>query len=183
MTRRAGSTKSRTLNNRRANLSISVTGGSDALNSDIIAAAERALSSQRFRRGKLEIALVGVARMCQEHARWMNDASPTDVLTFDLRDKTTGRDVDGALIVCRSVAKQRARERKTDWEKELLLYIVHGCLHLCGYDDRDETDSARMHKEEDKILTSLGWGAVFAEQTARRGTQVKRKKQRRKTSR
>jgi hypothetical protein len=58
---------------------------------------------------------------------------------------------------------------------ELLLYAVHGMLHLCGYDDRTDRDFAAMHRREDHILSRLGVGAIFgAGATAARGARVKR---------
>ena len=75
--------------------------------------------------------------------------------------------IDGQVIVCRSVARRKARARGADWQKELLLYVVHGCLHLCGYDDERSEDAERMHRREDEILTALGLGAVFSGGPAR----------------
>ena len=47
------------------------------------------------------------------------------------------------------------------WQRELALYVVHGCLHLCGHDDRRPTDFSKMHALEDRILTNIGIGPVF----------------------
>jgi probable rRNA maturation factor len=52
-------------------------------------------------------------------------------------------------------------------EAELALYAVHGTLHLLGYDDRRKADAKRMHDMEDEILSSIGWGPIFAEPTDR----------------
>jgi len=47
---------------------------------------------------------------------------------------------------------------------ELLLYALHGMLHLCGFDDRTDRGFRTMHRREDDILTALGFGPVFAAQ-------------------
>ncbi|MGN6726072.1 MAG: rRNA maturation RNAse YbeY, partial [Tepidisphaeraceae bacterium] len=47
--------------------------------------------------------------------------------------------------------------------QELLLYALHGVLHLSGYDDRTESDHRRMHRREDQILHRIGIGPLFAD--------------------
>lgn len=125
-------------------------------------ACREALSEEGVVSGRLEVAIVNAPRMCELHEQWMGDASPTDVLTFDLRDKPIKTSVDGQLILCETVARAEARRLGGDWRHELLLYAVHGCLHLCGYDDRRRADSTRMHRREDEILSALGYGAVYS---------------------
>lgn len=132
-------------------------------------AARRTLTAEGLRSGRLEIAFVDAAAMRRHHERWMGRDVPTDVLAFDLRDGEAPGCVDGQLIVCESAARQEARSRKTDWRGELLLYVVHGCLHLCGYDDRRAADFKRMHRREDELLTELGWRSVFEGRCATSG--------------
>ncbi|MFQ5428715.1 MAG: rRNA maturation RNase YbeY [Phycisphaerae bacterium] len=146
----------------RRRLTISVTGCTEELAALIRRAARRALQSQDRRRGRLEVAVVPDAEMRRLHRRWLENENTTDVLSFDLREDPHDNLVDGQLIVCRSVARRRARSRKADWRGELLLYVVHGCLHLCGWNDQDEDEATEMHRQEDKLLAELGWGAVFA---------------------
>ena len=175
---------------RRARLHIEVSGGPDGMERDIRDAARRAIRSQAYTQGTLEIAIVGDTEMRRQHEMWMGLDTPTDVLSFDLRDdvdavpQSTSREtqrterktrrtdpvrsVDGQLIVCKSVARRRARARGSDWRAELLLYVVHGYLHLCGHDDHDPDAAAMMHEQEDRILTALGWGTVFAGKTGKK---------------
>ena len=147
---------------RRPTLSVTISGNCDGMDASIRKAARRALRSQKTRRGRLEIAVIGDAEMRRQHHRWLGENNTTDVLTFDLRETPEQGVVDGQLLVCKSVARRRAGARGTDWRGELLLYVVHGCLHLCGYDDADEAEAARMHELEDRILGLLGWGSVFS---------------------
>lgn len=146
----------------RSCLAITIAGCPDGMVEDIRQAATHTLQSQGYCRGELEIAIVSEAEMRRQHAQWMNDDSTTDVLTFDLRETADPEFVDGQLLVCGSVAKRRARSRRTDWRGELLLYVVHGCLHLCGLDDHDQQAAQQMHDLEDSILCDLGWGSVFS---------------------
>ncbi len=149
-------------------LTITVSGCSEELPAELRRVARRTLRAAGFGCGRLDIAVVGEAEMRRQHERWTGETAATDVLSFDLRDKPeTGR-VDGQLVACKSVARRRARSRGTDWRGELLLYVVHGCLHLCGYDDDDVEAAALMHRREDEILTLLGWGPVFSRGPSRR---------------
>jgi len=144
-------------------LRISVSPAIHCLVREIGRAARRALRSRGCRRGHLEVAVVGEAEMRRQHLLWKGRRSSTDVLSFDLRDEARPSLVDGQLVVCEPVARRTAKARRSDWRGELLLYVVHGCLHLCGLDDRHRAEAAGMHAIEDAILTELGWGPVYSE--------------------
>jgi len=111
---------------------------------------------------ELSLAIVGDRRMAELHEQFMNIAGPTDVLTFPMDLDSRGRPVSGEVVVCLPEARRQAKERKVPVERELLLYALHGLLHLCGYDDRTTGDFRAMHRAEDEILTRLGVGPVFA---------------------
>ena len=111
---------------------------------------------------ELSLALVADKRMSELHQRFMGVPGPTDVLTFPLEADGRGRVVSGEVVVCVPEARRRARAEGTTVEKELLLYALHGLLHLCGFDDTTGAGFATMHRTEDKILTAIGVGPVFA---------------------
>jgi probable rRNA maturation factor len=142
-------------------LSIITSGAPGGMGAAIRRAARQTLRSQGYDHGRLEVTLVEETEMRRQHRRWMGRAVLTDVLSFDLRDRRQRGRVDGQLIVCETVARRVARLHHTDWRGELLLYVVHGCLHLCGHDDQRPADAARMHQQEDELLRLLGWGPVF----------------------
>ncbi|MBK8269062.1 MAG: rRNA maturation RNAse YbeY [Planctomycetes bacterium] len=100
-----------------AGLKISVTGAEGPFSKQIEEAARSALKSQRYKKGTLHIAVIGGAEMGRQHARWKNDPTPTDVLTFDLRDSMKKGLVDGELLVCSTVAKREAKRRRGDWRR------------------------------------------------------------------
>lgn len=134
--------------------------------------ARHVARAEGFRSGELSLAVVGARRMARLHQQFMNIAGPTDVLTFDHgTDRVTGR-VDGEIVVCADVAravaarKPAARSgaaRTPPIVAELALYVVHGVLHLAGYDDHSAAGFRRMHAREDALLKELGLGAVFAD--------------------
>ena len=111
---------------------------------------------------ELSLALVGDAEMSHLHQQYLNIPGPTDVLTFPLDLDRRGRPLSGEVVVCVPEARRQARLSATLVERELLLYALHGMLHLCGFDDRTAAGFQKMHRTEDQILTRLGVGPVFA---------------------
>jgi probable rRNA maturation factor len=109
----------------------------------------------------MSLVLVGDAVMSRLHNEYMNIDAPTDVLTFPIDQDRRGQTTTGEVFVCIPEARRQARARGTPLASEVLLYSLHGMLHLCGFDDRTEVDFRRMHRTEDTILTRLGVGAVF----------------------
>lgn len=110
---------------------------------------------------ELSVVLVDDRTMAGLHERFMNLAGPTDVLTFPIDEDARGRTLSGEVVVCVPEARRRARELGVAVDRELLLYALHGMLHLCGFDDRTASGFAAMHRTEDDILTRLGVGPVF----------------------
>jgi rRNA maturation RNase YbeY len=54
-----------------------------------------------------------------------------------------------------------------DWRREALLYVIHGCLHLCGYDDRTPTRARRMRREQARLLNELcAWRVIMSRRGA-----------------
>lgn len=105
---------------------------------------------------ELSIVFVNDAFLCRLHAQWLDDPSPTDVISFDLSDE--GRRA-GELYISVPCARRLARERGVRTERELALYIVHGVLHLCGWDDHEPGPRARMRRSEAAVLGALGYEA------------------------
>lgn len=110
---------------------------------------------------ELSIALVGESKMAELHWRFMEIDSPTDVLTFPLETDSRSRVISGEVVVCVPVALRQARVAGSKPENEVLLYALHGLLHLSGWDDRTDPEYRRMHAMEDRILRQLGIGPVF----------------------
>jgi len=110
---------------------------------------------------ELSVALVGKQRMSRLHRRYLGISKPTDVLSFPLETNGRGRVVAGEIVVCAAEAKKQAIRRKIPVQRELLLYALHGLLHLSGFDDRTVEGFCRMHRMEDMILSRLGIGATF----------------------
>lgn len=116
------------------------------------------------RDGRLTVVLQDDARMTELHEKYKGEGGTTDVLTFDLCDTPGG--LEGEVHVCVDEARRCAGELGHPVGHELLLYAVHGLLHLLGYDDTDDASFRVMHEKEDELLRAIGLGEVFA---ARKG--------------
>jgi probable rRNA maturation factor len=103
--------------------------------------------------------------MSRLHDQFMGIKAPTDVLTFPLDLGANQRPLSGEIYVNIDHARRESRRRNLPLRSELLLYALHGMLHLSGYDDRTQRDFDKMHKKEDQILRQLGIGPVFSPDT------------------
>ena len=95
------------------------------------------------RLAEVSVLLVSDRRMAALHRRFMKERGPTDVITFQ----------HGEIFIGVETAVRNARRFKNDLGSELQLYIVHGLLHLHGFDDEDETNTKKMRWAEKKILS------------------------------
>jgi probable rRNA maturation factor len=71
--------------------------------------------------------------------------------------------LEGDIAIGAEVAKVQAAERGHPVGAELVLYVIHGCLHLCGYDDRTDRSAADMRAKEREYLTKLGLPDIAGE--------------------
>ena len=111
---------------------------------------------------ELSVAVVGDKRMTQLHREFLTLDGPTDVLSFPLEFDSRGNVIGGEIVVCLPQARRQARKSGIAVADELLLYALHGLLHLCGFDDRTPLTYRAMHAQEDLILRRLGIGPIFA---------------------
>jgi probable rRNA maturation factor len=112
----------------------------------------------------ISVAVVDDPTMTDLHQRYKSVASTTDVLSFDLRETHDPQcpRVEGELVICVDEAARQAAQRGRETRLEVLLYAVHGLLHLLGYDDARPSQARDMHRREDELLTEAGFGPLFA---------------------
>ena len=94
----------------------------------------------------LSIVFVGTMRMRSVNKRYLDHDHVTDVLTFDLGDG------QAEIMICPQVAQKNAKAFQTSTDNEMILYLIHGILHLAGYDDHSEKDILKMRHMENKLL-------------------------------
>ena len=133
--------------------------GEPVLTDGEVRAAVQAALEHGGRAGALiSVVLVDDANLARMHAEWLGDGSPTDVISFDLGEDQPGP--AGELYVSAERARAVAAERGQDPRRELALYVVHGTLHLCGFDDREPDERERMRAAEARVLASLGYAVA-----------------------
>jgi probable rRNA maturation factor len=86
--------------------------------------------------------------------RFLKHNEPTDVLSFVLDDRNG--QLEGEIVVSADMARETAKRLKWKAHHELVLYIVHGMLHLVGCDDRSRKAAGVMRQRELEVLASLG---------------------------
>lgn len=102
----------------------------------------------------ISIAIVDDPTIHDLNRRFLEHDYPTDVLSFVLeRDEDR---LEGEVIVSADYAVRSARDFGWSAEEELLLYVIHGTLHLAGYDDQAPTSLAEMRERETHFLAQLG---------------------------
>jgi len=97
----------------------------------------------------LSIVLVGDAEMARLNLRYHDIPGTTDILTFDYGEG------QGELIISAERAVAQARQFRSTAARELALYVVHGILHLRGYDDRTPAQQRRMRAAERRLLAQV----------------------------
>lgn len=91
------------------------------------------------------------------HQEYLNDPTVTDVITFPMEeiDPETNQYLLGDLIISWETAEREAKKRNISTQMELILYAIHGFLHLNGYDDKSEKDKKKMNQLQNKILKKI----------------------------
>ena len=100
-----------------------------------------------------------IHRLNREH---LGHDEPTDVLSYPYSD-AKAKKLSGELVIGAEVALAQAKERGHDVQAELALYVVHGVLHLCGYDDRNDDAAKEMREKERHYLAKLGLPDIAGE--------------------
>ncbi|MDQ3323878.1 MAG: rRNA maturation RNase YbeY [Acidobacteriota bacterium] len=123
---------------------------------DFQAFAENTVNSVKEAKGKsATIAFVSDRKMRVLNKTFRGKGATTDVLSFPFEadEFEAGENILGDIIISVERAKKQAEENDLDFETEVKQLILHGVLHLCGYDH--ETDSGEMNRTELKLREKL----------------------------
>lgn len=99
---------------------------------------------------EVAIYFVTPKKICELHDQFFQDPSITDCISFPMDDKILGE-----VFVCPAVAIEYAKEKDLDPYAETALYIIHGLLHLLGFDDMEEKARRVMRKKEKSCIRYL----------------------------
>jgi probable rRNA maturation factor len=100
------------------------------------------------RLGEVEVVLVSDERIVAIHKQFMNDAAPTDVITFQ----------HGEIVISVETAKRQARQFGTSVDHEVRLYLVHGLLHLHGFEDKTAFGAREMKRVQERVVAFCSGG-------------------------
>jgi probable rRNA maturation factor len=104
----------------------------------------------RLKKKDLSIALVGQKRIKELNKRYRGKNRPTDVLAFEDGENW------GEVIICPVEIKKNAKKFNSTFKKEVARVLIHGILHLFGYDhEKEEKEEKRMRKKEEYYLDKL----------------------------
>ncbi|MDR1962795.1 MAG: rRNA maturation RNase YbeY [Planctomycetaceae bacterium] len=117
---------------------------------------EKILDDFTIQSGKLGVILVDSDTIHQYNRDFLKHDYPTDVISFPLVDRRLEGHLEAEILACTQVAQDRAPEFGWSPEEELLLYIVHGTLHLVGFNDTTPEAQTIMQQKERDYLAHLG---------------------------
>ena len=118
----------------------------------------RILKEEGHASSEVSLVLVDNRRIKSVNRKYLKKNRITDVISFPLGDRQdpAGDNLLGEIIVSVEKARQEARRRKIPAQKEVLLYCVHGLLHLLGYDDMTPRKRRRMERRQGEMINRKG---------------------------
>ena len=127
------------------------------LQTEIEHTAQRVLAAAGVPEAELSLVLVGDRRMRRLNRLYRGKDRPTDVLAFPMRDAVpTVSPLLGDVVISLPTAGRQAGVQGHSLDREVTVLLIHGVLHLLGYDhERGERAARRMHSRERAILRSL----------------------------
>jgi probable rRNA maturation factor len=117
--------------------------------------AQFVLEQEGVQDAKIGLAFVGDSKMHELNKRFLAHDYPTDVLTFPMG---RGKTLEGEIVVSTDYAARECVQYDWPPEMETSLYVVHGLLHLCGYDDADDAGADRMEVRQKELLDAFAAG-------------------------
>ena len=112
---------------------------------DLRKIAAELLIAVKHRRSELSIALIGDYEMRPLNAKYRKKNRTTDVLSFAVEDyPKAGTKMLGDVVICVEQARRQAKERGTTLKSEMATLLIHGLLHLLGYDHERSTRQAKV---------------------------------------
>jgi probable rRNA maturation factor len=122
-------------------------------------AAKAVLQGEGIAAASVSLAFVDNPTVHRLNKQFLDHDEPTDVLTFPLSGPGA-KTLEGEVVIGAEVARAVAAERGHDESAELSLYVIHGVLHLCGYDDTTAAAARRMRDRERHYLDLLGLPSI-----------------------
>lgn len=109
----------------------------------------------------LVVYIVRAPEMARLNEKFLQHTGSTDVITFDysFNSRPSARDprrtLHGEIFICIDDARAQARQFRVSWQSELTRYLIHGILHLRGFDDMTPALRRKMKREENRLLRKM----------------------------
>jgi len=100
---------------------------------------------------EIEVVMVTPAMSRQWHGAHFGDPTPTDVMTFPSPPLAT-------VMVCPEIAEKQRHLEDLNFHDEILTYVIHGFLHLAGWNDLSDEEFSAMQKEQNRIRVAVTRG-------------------------
>lgn len=129
--------------------------------------ADALLAELEISKPKLEINFVAAGEITRLNETFLKHAGSTDVITFDYANHGGQRlgtpekiramtkrclPLHGEIFICVDEAVLQARKFRTSWQSEIVRYLIHGILHMLGYDDSRTAQRRKLKREENRLL-------------------------------
>lgn len=111
------------------------------------------LKAEKREGGQIQFVFMSDEQLYEMNMEYLRHDTYTDILTFDMSE---GEEIAGDMYISIDRVKDNAKTVGVDWEEELDRVMVHGLLHLMGYNDKTEEEQKEMREKEDAHL------AIFA---------------------
>ena len=123
--------------------------------------ATEALNAQKQKSIEMTLRIVAIPEMTKLNQTYRNKKGPTNVLAFPHEKiKSTERFL-GDIVICADVVAAEAASQQKTYQAHFAHMVVHGTLHLLGFDHVIEKDAIKMEKKEIKILQQLGFSNPY----------------------
>jgi rRNA maturation RNase YbeY len=106
-------------------------------------------------RGDVTVVLTSDRAIRKLNREYRGKDRATDVLSFDIGDGLAAGEPFGDVVISVETARRQAREYAAPLQTEMVRLLVHGTLHLCGYDHLERRDAARMHGLTRRLVRKL----------------------------
>ncbi len=105
--------------------------------------------------GILSLSFVEQEEIRKINKKFRGKDTPTNVISFPFMDVAGNKKLLGDIVICPLIAKKQAREQGNDFNDYVAFLIIHGFLHLIGYDHIKEKERIVMEKKEEEIFENL----------------------------
>lgn len=114
---------------------------------------KRVCDELQLKVSSLDVDFISGNRIKNINSEYLDHNYSTDIITFNYSGSHS--DIDGEIFISVDDAKENAKKFKAKFSEEITRLVIHGILHLAGYDDHKKNDKIKMKRLENKLLNTL----------------------------